>query len=89
MIAQRVEFGHLPTPVPLTLPGSRITLLPAMGKGGHAYLLDRADLGGICGSLATLRAERGMIVTAAGAYPAGNAMLVAYQASGAACSKGS
>jgi PQQ-like domain len=73
------------TPLPLTAPGSPTSLLLAMGKDGYAYLLDRANLGGIGGALATLRAARGMIITAAATYPAGNAMVVAYQASGAVC----
>lgn len=76
------------TPLPLTLPGSPIPLLLALGKDGQAYLLDRSALGGIGGALAVRRAARGLIITAAAAYPLRDAVLVAYQAGGAACPNG-
>lgn len=76
------------TPLPLTVPGSPVPLMLALGKDGNAYLLDRASLGGIGGALAVHPAARGVIITAAAAYPVGNAVLVAYQARGAACPNG-
>jgi len=76
------------TPLPLTLPGSSTPLLIALGKDGKAYLLDRASLGGIGGALAIHPAARGVIITAAAAYPLRDAVLVAYQARGAACPNG-
>jgi hypothetical protein len=73
------------TPLPLTAPGSEMRLLLALGKDGNAYLLDRASLGGIGGAIAVRRAARGAIITAPVAYPVRDAIVVAYQARGAAC----
>lgn len=73
---------------PLPLPGNPFPLLLALGKDGKAYLLDRADLGGLGRPLAVLQAARGVIITAAVAYPVHDAEIVAYQARGAACPKG-
>ena len=76
------------TPLPLAVPGSPTPLLLALGKDGKAYLLDRTPLGGIGGALAVRTAARGVIITAAAAYPVHTAVLVAYQARGAACPNG-
>jgi outer membrane protein assembly factor BamB len=76
------------TPLPLALPGSPTPLLLALGKDGKAYLLDRASLGGIGGALAVRVAARGVIITAAAAYPVRDAVLIAYQAHGVACPNG-
>jgi hypothetical protein len=75
------------TPLPITLPG--IDVLLALGKDGKAYLLDRANLGGIGGVIVTVQAARGVIITAPAVYPVRDAMFVAYQARGAACPTGS
>jgi hypothetical protein len=61
-------------------------LLLALRKDGNAYLLNRANLGGIATAIAVRRAARGAIITAPVAYPVRDAMVVAYQARGAACS---
>jgi outer membrane protein assembly factor BamB len=76
------------TPLPLAVPGSPTPLLLALGKDGKAYLLDRASLGGIGGALAVRVAARGVIITAAAAYPVRDAVLIAYQAHGVACPNG-
>jgi hypothetical protein len=76
------------TPLPLTLPGSPIPLMLALGKDGKAYLLDRTSLGGLGGALAVRPAARGVIITASAAYPVRDAVLVAYQARGASCPNG-
>jgi hypothetical protein len=75
------------TPLLLSLPG--IEGLLALGKDGKAYLLDRANLGGIGGAIEIGQAARGVIITAPAAYPVRDAMFVAYQARGAVCPTGS
>ena len=77
------------TPLPLTLPGDPRPLVLALGKDGNAYLLDRTNLGGIGGAIAVRRAAGGAIITAAADYPVGRAVMVAYQARGAVCPRGS
>jgi hypothetical protein len=76
------------TPLPLSVPGSPRPLMIALGKDGNAYLLDRDDLGGIGGALATRRAANSVIITSATTYRLGNASLVAYRARDAACPTG-
>jgi len=75
--------------LPLTLPGDPRPLVLALGKDGNAYLLDRTNLGGIGGAIAVRRAAGGAIITAAADYPVGRAVMVAYQARGAVCPRGS
>jgi outer membrane protein assembly factor BamB len=74
-------------PLPLKLAGNEMLL--AMGKDGNAYLLNRANLGGIGGALMTLRAARGVIITAPAVYPLRGSIGVAYQARGTECPNGS
>jgi hypothetical protein len=81
---QDLDLGGV-TPLPLTLPGNLIQLLIALGKDGNAYLLDRANLGGLGGALAVHPAARGEIITSAAAYTVGHAAFVAYEARGVAC----
>jgi hypothetical protein len=76
------------TPLPLALPGSTIPLLLALGKDGNAYLLNRANLGGLGNAVAIRPAARGVIITAAATYPVRDSALVVYQARGAACPNG-
>jgi hypothetical protein len=73
--------------LPLRLAGNEMLL--AMGKDGNAYLLNRANLRGIGGALATVRAARGVIITTPAVYPLRGGVVVAYQARGAACPSGS
>ena len=47
--ANDLDLGGV-TPLPLTLPGSPIPLMLALGKDGNAYLLNRASLGGLGGA---------------------------------------
>jgi hypothetical protein len=75
------------TPLPLTLAGSEMLL--ALGKDGNAYLLNRANLGGVGTAIATVRAARGVVITAPTVYPVHDTIFVAYQARGAACPTGS
>jgi len=60
----------------------------ALGKDGHAYLLDRANLGGIGGSLVNQTVARQAIRTAPAAYAIGDAAFVAFAGAGAHCPGG-
>jgi hypothetical protein len=75
------------SPLPLTVAGNEMLL--ALGKDGNAYLLNRANLGGVGGAVATLRAARGEIVTAPAVYPRRGSVGVAYQARETVCPNGS
>jgi hypothetical protein len=74
-------------PVPLDVPradGSQALVL-ALGKDRKAYLLDRANLGGIGGQLVEATVAQSVILTAPAVYPAGDGLFVAIQAAGARC----
>lgn len=75
-------------PLPITLPGSPVPLLVALGKDGDAYLLDRRNLGGIGHPLAMIRAAHSTIITAPADYLRGNEIMIAYQAARATCPGG-
>lgn len=77
-------------PLPIDLPAGRgmAALLLALGKDGNAYLLDRADLGGIGHPLAVRPVAQGRIITAPAAYRVGRDVLVAFQALVPACPDG-
>ena len=75
-------------PLPVDAPaagGTTQKLLLALGKDGNAYLLDRANLGGIGGQLLVQQVATGEIITAATTYPAAGVAMAAFHASGAAC----
>jgi PQQ enzyme-like repeat protein len=74
-------------PVPLDVPraGATQALVLALGKDRKAYLLDRANLGGIGGQLAEATVAQSVIITAPAVYPADDGLFVAFQASGARC----
>jgi hypothetical protein len=74
-------------PVPLDFQGSngRQSFILALGKDGRAYLLDRNNLGGIGGSIATETITQQPIRTAPAVYSIGGDAFVALQASGARC----
>jgi hypothetical protein len=74
-------------PVPLDVPGAGGTqaLVLALGKDRKAYLLDRANLGGIGGQLGVATVSQSVILTAPAVYPAGDSLFVASQAPGANC----
>lgn len=75
-------------PLPLSAPGSHMPLLLALGKDGNAYLLNRTNLGGIGGALATYRAARSVIITAPTVYPVKSSTFVAFEAHAVACPNG-
>ena len=72
-----------------TLPGATPSeLVLALGKDGKAYVLDRANLGGIGGSVVAKKVSADPIRTAPAAFPAGNEMRVALQGRGTGCPRG-
>lgn len=77
-------------PLPLKLDGSNgsQSLLLALGKDAHAYLLDPQNLGGIGGSLVEARVAAHPIRTSPAVYPASGSALVAFQGRGADCPRG-
>jgi outer membrane protein assembly factor BamB len=78
----------LPLTVPTPPSGTAARIL-ALGKDGHAYLLDAADLGGIGHELANVKVSNSGIVTAQAVYQTATGALVAFtNANGvsAACS---
>jgi hypothetical protein len=60
-------------------------LVLALGKDARAYLLDRSNLGGIGGSLASEIVSTRPIRTAPATYPAADSVFVAFQGQGAHC----
>jgi len=74
-------------PLPLDAPsaaGARPLVL-ALGKDGRAYLLNRDNLGGVGGSLASALVSNYPILTAAAAYPGSDGIFVAFPGRGAHC----
>ncbi len=80
--------GSNPLPIDLPAGQDHAALLLALGKDGKAYLLDRADLGGVGHPLAVATVADGPIITAPAAYPDGSDVLVALQARAASCPGG-
>jgi hypothetical protein len=72
-------------PLDVSDPDGRTPLLLALGKDGKAYLLDRANLGGIGGARAVERVARNAIRTAPAVIPTQNGSLVAFEGSGSSC----
>src|SRR6266436_3324717 len=77
--------GSNPVPLDIQGPSGRQSFILALGKDGRAYLLDRNNLAGIGGSVATEIITRQPIRTASAVYPIGGDSFVALQAGGARC----
>jgi hypothetical protein len=77
--------GSNPIPLDLSAAGRKRALMLALGKDRKAYLLDRNDLGGIGGALASATVSNLRILTSAAAYPSAGGMMVAFQGPGARC----
>jgi outer membrane protein assembly factor BamB len=77
-------------PVLVNIPGNsrHQAFVLALGKDGHAYLLDRDNLGGIGGSLVNETVSPRPIRTAPAAYPVAGAPFVAFQGMGSRCPAG-
>jgi PQQ enzyme repeat len=74
-------------PVLVDIPGNgpRQAFVVALGKDGHAYLLDRDNLGGIGGSLANEVVSPRPIRTAPASYAVAGSAFVAFQGTGSQC----
>jgi hypothetical protein len=77
--------GSNPIPVDIPAGGRDQALILALGKDGKAYLLDRNNLGGIGGQLATETVSRSLIITSPATFRVGDDAFVAFQARGAHC----
>ncbi len=76
-------------PVVFDLPGSKPgSLALTFGKDGNAYLLDRANLGGVGTALQTLSVATAEIITAPALYTTATATYVAMRANGKLCTGG-
>ena len=74
-------------PIPLDVPGAKGVrkLIFAIGKAGDAYLLDRNNLGGIGGAIASARVMANVTVASPAVWTVGDGVLVALQGNGANC----
>jgi outer membrane protein assembly factor BamB len=77
--------GTNPLPIYVTTNGTTQALVLALGKDGHAYLLDRENLGGIGGELVDRRVSTEPIRTAPATFPATDGAFVAFQGEGTDC----
>ena len=68
--------------------GGDRSLVLALGKDGHGYLLDRANLGGVGGSLVDEIVSSRAIRTAPAAYRAAGGAFVAFHGAGSRCPAG-
>jgi PQQ-like domain len=83
---QDLDLGGT-APIPLdvgTANGAR-KLIFAIGKNGVAYLLDRDNLGGIGGAVASARVATNIAIAGPAAWRADQAVFVALQGDGASC----
>ena len=72
--------------VDVPLPGGGLAhWLLQLGKDGNAYVLDRADLGGIGGGLAVQSVSQSEIITAPAVVPVRGGVLVGFNGPGASC----
>ena len=77
--------GTNPLPLETRSAAGAKSLILALGKDARAYLLDRNNLGGIGGSLASALVANYPIRTAPAAYQTADGMFVAFQGQGSDC----
>ena len=76
-------------PVLIHVPGATpADLAVALGKDGYAYLVDRANMGGIGMAVAMSHVAPNPIVTAASAYPTATGVNVVFRGRGTMCPSG-
>ena len=80
--------GTNPVLVDVPSNAARQAFVVALGKDGHAYLLDRDNLGGIGGSLADEVVSPRPIRTAPASYAVAGSAFVAFQGTGSHCPLG-
>jgi hypothetical protein len=80
--------GANPVMVKLSGNGGDRSFVLALGKDGHAYLLDRDNLGGVGGSLINEIVSSRAIRTAPAAYQVADSAFVAFQGTGSRCPAG-
>jgi hypothetical protein len=80
--------GTAPTPLDVTSARGTRKLIFAMGKTGEAYLLDRDDLGGVSGALASAQVATNIAITSPAVFNADDAVFVVLQGDGAHCPPG-
>ena len=78
--------GSAPLPIDLPLPdGGVARWLLQIGKGGVAYILDRANLGGVGGELAATAVAKPPIIVTGVAFPTTSGVTFAFPAVGTGC----
>jgi hypothetical protein len=77
--------GSNPLPIDLSDGGPHTALLIAFAREGKAYLLDRAELGGVDHPLVVQKVAAYGIVTSPAAYRVGHDTMVAFQGDGSSC----
>jgi outer membrane protein assembly factor BamB len=76
-------------PLVFDVPGATPSaLIVGLGKDGNAYLLDRANLGGITKPLTLASVSSGAIITASAAYTTPQASYVVFRGAGKGCPSG-
>ena len=76
-------------PLVFNVPGATPSaLIIGLGKDGNAYLLDRANLGGITNPLVLASVAAGSIINAAAAYTTPQASYVVFKGTGKGCPSG-
>ncbi len=77
--------GTAPIPLDVASANGARKLIFAIGKNGVAYLLDRDNLGGIGGALASARVTTNIAITSPAVWSADDGVFVALQGDGASC----
>ena len=76
-------------PVVFSVPGAKPSaLIVGLGKDGNAYLLDRANLGGLANPMVLASVATGTIINAAAAYTTPQATYVVFKGTGKGCPSG-
>jgi outer membrane protein assembly factor BamB len=77
--------GTAPVPIDIASANRARKLILAVGKNGVAYLLDRDNLGGVGGALASAQVATNVSIAGPAVWSAGDGALVALQGDGANC----